>query len=1797
MYASKALLLLRTLSPFLPTHPEDSNLETTHQSYLPSIFYIWKIVTSSLYHDICAIKLVADLSLDALESKLVTMDEYGIFTKEQVSFMFTNFLRVLEISVSQGGSPYSYCEQDLSSRRQSEKTKAVYDISKIIIVSMAGDTSLKPNGIMEHLENLINSIETFFHPSNNGPWSHAITVLIELLTQHMVFRWNTERSGELSVPEERKITVAVKDRFVIALRGVALMSIHSKSNSAVQSALNCLQGLAYLSPDLIIPFVLKEVYPSLQGVVETHRTMSSLKALSFLTRTITQTPRYAIHLSTLLTLAIPGIDANDLNKTFQALSFIQAAALNAPFWDLSEDMGGGLAMEYISNDVAYLEQLAIVDAVTMPDTTHKDQEEEFKQTITSLPEYEPELLEQIWKSSTYLFREFIIDFIERIFTLIENLPDPSSNKQRASQEFNVIMLLSPTFSAIMASLPADLYETVLSRFLDFISNNVYYSATDAIALICSTIVRDNPSVVFPRIFPMLKANIESEILENGAGSIRSGSEILPRDRTLIWYLSILNMSLSNAYGEIINFKKEILELTLFLRDNTKGSIIFHVSNTVHHTLISLTMAVIKDNGIIPDRFNKVPGKDVTLKNWGEIVKPRETNFEWYTISREGVEYAYEIYKTHVDKSLANIQSVISSNSKSSASVTEISDILSSNITYIRTATSGLSLLLDPHYRDYYKTDFSFDENRSHRITITSLYNKDESSGEEDAVDVDADEEEGDDDMGSIMSEDSEDEDIPMAERAPEDDGEADFDDDGLDFKKLREYPTGYFFDNNRNDPLYISIHQLHIKVAQALHEIHTYMTANRENDIATFKALLFAYKVWFADVGVERTAKIGESFSNVYNFESGKYKMDGLHKEYPRMILAKRAAVYYYARIYHNCGPKKITDLDKVLINDVLITSVSIYPDICRTAQSSLESAVKGLLRSRAHIVNWIVSDVISSMGNNELQRAESGMKVMALRILQSHIKKAFLNSTKFLTIVTNALKTDKTTLNSLSQSLLDTFSQSMNVSVTINLLNQEALEELKPEKDVSAEIQKRKERHEAKYKAIVEKIPEFEEILLTQLQESHWKILLYSLRFLLAYVSISDPKFQCNPKILIKLNELSFNSHPHVRQLAGACLQCVFTRTFGLAANNYDFKLLIDFDDLGVNKKHISTKTPDFTQKFLEQFSESHPPSFYIDGIKPGWLVWSDKIVVQNVHYSEEVLLSKTDVEIMNEFGQHLDITWLEKTVQQCSEEKSTHDDHFHEHITYFLVNIFRLMEMGHTKLTLEETIEHLKKSFDPTDKNSHRCLAEFLGALSFSVYFSSDNNSKIKLDFIYEMFVSAVGSHLFRDVLSHWRSFLMTVFSNLDQRRFTKLIDYLSQFRLNKDSTSVFKETANIVMFQEAVLAVGWVSPAPIDIVDHYWANIDYPKKTVCSEIGRSLAEFYFDQFHESYPSVDEFVSINLKSKGGLGVPCYSLRSDQEEYIRKAFQQLATQRISRKKSASNDNSDSYIHTATTLIDFLIQTMSWSPGVSLIPLLPTVILPEALHLFTLSEEPDLGKSAVSFFRILGNLICPPEHLQFLIDSIVKVLHSANHWHQRLAMLAYIQTFFFRQLFQMVSHQRLQFILAAAETLNDSQLEVRESAAETLSGMIRCSPVQEQATLIKKLHHQFKHSLQQNKIIRRPPGSAVPRNAEERRLLSGSSTPSSEIQTISIKRHAAVLGLGALVSAFPYKSPPPKWIPQILATLASVASEPGMTGKSVKTLLGSFKNTRTDTWHIDSKVFTSEQLEDLEGVLWKNYFV
>ena len=80
------------------------------------------------------------------------------------------------------------------------------------------------------------------------------------------------------------------------------------------------------------------------------------------------------------------------------------------------------------------------------------------------------------------------------------------------------------------------------------------------------------------------------------------------------------------------------------------------------------------------------------------------------------------------------------------------------------------------------------------------------------------------------------------------------------------------------------------------------------------------------------------------------------------------------------------------------------------------------------------------------------------------------------------------------------------------------------------------------------------------------------------------------------------------------------------------------------------------------------------------------------------------------------------------------------------------------------------------------------------------------------------------------------------------------------------------------------------------------------------------------------------------------------------------------------------------------------------------------------------------------------------------------------------------------------------------------------------------------------------------------------------------------KRHAAILGICALIDSFPYTVE--KWMPTLLTDiLAEHTYDPLPVPSTVRKCASAFKKTHQDTWHEDSKRFSEEQLSALSTLL------
>lgn len=408
--------------------------------------------------------------------------------------------------------------------------------------------------------------------------------------------------------------------------------------------------------------------------------------------------------------------------------------------------------------------------------------------------------------------------------------------------------------------------------------------------------------------------------------------------------------------------------------------------------------------------------------------------------------------------------------------------------------------------------------------------------------------------------------------------------------------------------------------------------------------------------------------------------------------------------------------------------------------------------------------------------------------------------------------------------------------------------------------------------------------------------------------------------------------------------------------------------------------------------------------------------------------------------------------------------------------------------------------------------------------------------------------------------------------------MFEYLVGMRLDMTSNAAFKESSKIQLLHNCILESGWHFPFDKPIIDDFMKHLDHPYKGVREAMGQTMASVFRAKYYESYRDVKALMDDQQKTSSVGTIP-YQPSPDFSALIKEVFQRLEKWRHERPPGQQIQSS--YTAGSKTVLLWLDTSLTSYECTTLLPFFPDLFMSEFLHMMDVKEDPELMTLAYHVFRHLPNIPHPPGQDKEFVNSLIRIGKTATSWHQRLRIQINIQVIYFRRLFLISQEQQQALFNCVSEMLEDTQLEVRLGAATSLSGMIRCSPVRIRDRMVQFLKQKFTRMLVENPLPRK----------------TGFGTPSPDYTRITIIRHAAVLGLGALVQAFPYQSPPPKWLPEVLATLAvKAASDPGMVGKSVKTALSEFKKTRQDTWHVDMKAFTPEQLEDLEGVLWKSYF-
>jgi len=274
------------------------------------------------------------------------------------------------------------------------------------------------------------------------------------------------------------------------------------------------------------------------------------------------------------------------------------------------------------------------------------------------------------------------------------------------------------------------------------------------------------------------------------------------------------------------------------------------------------------------------------------------------------------------------------------------------------------------------------------------------------------------------------------------------------------------------------------------------------------------------------------------------------------------------------------------------------------------------------------------------------------------------------------------------------------------------------------------------------------------------------------------------------------------------------------------------------------------------------------------------------------------------------------------------------------------------------------------------------------------------------------------------------------------------------------------------------------------------------------------------------------------------------------------------------------YINSATTILTWLRQELGTNLSILLQDMVPTHIVPFLLELINLKEVCQLGNiDPISVLKKTSQISFTEHHLNSVVEMLEHYAKKELNIVQSIVIGEFTETIFFKNLFKLTKNQRERIVNITNSLIYHKHVEVREAEAGTLSGLIHMLPLNEVDDIVKKFSESYSRQLDETR---------AKYNRNFKNITSAD----------HITLHGATLGLGALINAFPFASPPPNWMPLLLSTLANKSTGiPGIVGKTAKETLGRFRKDRQDSWHVDSKVFTEDEIQDLEGVLWRSYFI
>lgn len=496
-----------------------------------------------------------------------------------IPIMFTRILRSLEL-------PVSY-KQIKSSRNQSLSM----DACATWIVSV-----ICPNyDTIKYLKSLFSTIESYLNPSNSGKWVKVISELLVHLVQYFQDRIVSERykkhPWKKQIPDDYKIRNEDITEFVEAFKPIAMKIIYSRMQA--YDITKILKGLADLRPELILPEIIEKVSATAELINEPHKYTAALNCLSSVVSVIVCDRKYCTGTKTeiipLMFSTLPGIDSNDFKKTSITLHFLMTVSFLIPFVDCSK---ASLVRDDLTED------------------------------------------EILISEQTAQFEDFILQFLDRVFVLIESSSVENIRMEHASNGDNEAkskleslaeILIQNTSHSILSQCSQDILSSASKKLINYVKNNALEPrvAGTAMSILCKVFARVNSKEIYHALIPYIV-----EMIENHFEEIDDAYLIEKQNDDFLYYVQILTNLIRGDPVEIQKYIDTILPIIDMLLKCKCKSTNRNGANMIGGLLNILSVIQMNDVKTVPEAYTK-PLKDFfPIRFWGRKMN-REEKFDWF----------------------------------------------------------------------------------------------------------------------------------------------------------------------------------------------------------------------------------------------------------------------------------------------------------------------------------------------------------------------------------------------------------------------------------------------------------------------------------------------------------------------------------------------------------------------------------------------------------------------------------------------------------------------------------------------------------------------------------------------------------------------------------------------------------------------------------------------------------------------------------------------------------------------------------------------------------------------------------------------------------------------------------------------------------------------------------------------------------------------------------------------------------------------------------------------------------------